>query len=142
MPDVKTSRRPDGVIVTTCSGRILADEVRQWGVDFNRLSMRRDVKIWVFFAEEATGYEPAAVDVCVAHFKEAMKYQGLETILVVLTSRLVRMGARLVGMLSHIDMHIYESRLELERELEKILLEKKLAAIEGPPSRASRKSRP
>jgi len=72
---------------------------------------------WAFFAEGATGYEPAAVDVCVAHLKLAEARFGLREVHVVLTSRMVRMGARLVAMLSGIDMRLYGSATALERGL-------------------------
>jgi len=117
----ETIRRPDGVIVTTCSGRILVADVKQWGIDYDRL---RGGPIWIFYAEEATGYEPKAVDVCTAHFKRAIQTHELKTILVVLRSRMVRMGARLVAMLSKIDMRIYDSRVEADREA-LVLLKKK-----------------
>jgi len=111
----RTRRRADGIIETTVEGRVLTEHVEAWKRDFNLLG---GSAVWLFLAEKATGYDTAAVDSAAEGFKEAQK-RGLNLIVAIITSRMVRMGARLVAMFSKIDMQIVETRAAAEAAIQK-----------------------
>ncbi len=109
----RTRKRSDGVIETTVSGRVLPNVVRDWTQDFKSLG---GSKTWLFLAEETKGYDPAAIEAAAEGFKAGQRY-GLETIVAVITSRMVRMGASLVAMISRMDIQIVENRREAEARI-------------------------
>ena len=103
-------------IVTSIEGRVSAADVDSWRRDFAGLGC---AKYWIFEAEGAIGYEPAAVDAAAAMMGAFHKQGKLVCVIAVLKSRMVRMGASLVAMISRVPIEILDSRRDIDSVLKK-----------------------
>ncbi len=101
------------VLTLTADGHITVETIERWRYLYDGSA------IWVFYAESVTSYDPAAIDHCGKLFKECMK-NGLETVVAVLSKASVRMGARLVAMVSKIDLRIVGTRPEARALIEQL----------------------
>jgi hypothetical protein len=111
MSTLGTRRYRADVLVTTVSGRVSEEEIRQWDRDF--LAMQ-GARFWVFDAMACTGYEIPAVDAAASTFKKHYQSKRLEVVVAILQSRMVRMGASLVAMISKVPIVIVASWNEAE----------------------------
>lgn len=109
-----TIKRKDGIVETAVVGRVTVDVVKGWITDFERLG---GSAVWLFAAEECTSYEPAAVDAAARMLSGFHRTHSLDGVVAIIRSPMVRMGARLVSMMSQMSVKVVADRHEAEVEL-------------------------
>lgn len=99
------------MISTKVTGRVSDKDVRDWESSFKLL---RGARFWLFEAEDCTGYETVAVDAAAGVFSRLHKEGSLGVVVAILTSRMVRMGASLVAMISKVPIEIVGTKREAD----------------------------
>lgn len=104
------------LIETDVAGRVTADMIGAMASDYRELGGR---STWLIAADRATSYAPEAIQRAVDDFAKLQREHGLERIVAIIGSPLVRMGATIVSASlrsigSPLEIHVVADRASAE----------------------------